>query len=53
VLIAHVYHHYYPVIGGLERAVQSLAEELAKLGHEVHVITSRYDAKNRARGGNR
>jgi glycosyltransferase involved in cell wall biosynthesis len=47
VLIAHVYHHYYPVIGGLERAVQSLAEEFAKLGHEVHVITSRYGAKNR------
>jgi glycosyltransferase involved in cell wall biosynthesis len=47
VLIAHVYHHYYPVIGGLERAVQSISEELVKLGHEVHVITSRYDAKNR------
>ena len=45
--IVHIHHHYWPVIGGLERAVQSIAEELVKLGHEVHVITSRYDAKNR------
>jgi glycosyltransferase involved in cell wall biosynthesis len=45
--IVHVHHHYYPVVGGLERAVQSLAEELAKLGHEVHVITSRYGAEDR------
>jgi glycosyltransferase involved in cell wall biosynthesis len=47
VKIVHVHHYYWPVIGGLERAVQSIAEELVKLGHEVHVITSRYDAKNR------
>jgi glycosyltransferase involved in cell wall biosynthesis len=47
VRIVHIHHHYWPVIGGLERAVQSIAEELVKLGHEVHVITSRYDAKNR------
>ncbi len=45
--IVHIHHHYWPVIGGLERAVQSIAEEQVKLGHEVHVITSRYDAKNR------
>jgi len=45
--IVHIYHHYYPVIGGLERAVQSLAEELAKMGHEAHVITSRFGAENR------
>ncbi|MFZ8790114.1 MAG: glycosyltransferase family 4 protein [Acidilobaceae archaeon] len=45
--IVHVYHHYYPVIGGLERAVQSLTEELAGLGHEVHVITSRYGTEGR------
>jgi glycosyltransferase involved in cell wall biosynthesis len=44
VKIVHVHHYYWPVIGGLERAVQSIAEELVKLGHEVHVITSRYDA---------
>jgi len=45
--IVHVFHNYYPVVGGLERAVQSLAEELAKMGHEVHVITSRLSAGNR------
>jgi glycosyltransferase involved in cell wall biosynthesis len=47
VKIVHVHHYYWPVIGGLERAVQSIAEELVKLGHEVHVITSRYDAMDR------
>ena len=45
--IVHIHHHYWPVIGGLEIAVQSIAEELVKLGHEVHVITSRYDARDR------
>jgi glycosyltransferase involved in cell wall biosynthesis len=47
--IVHVSHHYYPVIGGLERAVQSLAIELARLGHEVHVVTSKYGAEDRPR----
>jgi glycosyltransferase involved in cell wall biosynthesis len=47
VKIVHIHHHYWPVIGGLERAVQSIAEELVKLGHEVHVVTSRYDAKSK------
>jgi glycosyltransferase involved in cell wall biosynthesis len=45
--IVHVHHHYYPVVGGLERAVQGLAEELVKLGHEVHVLTSSFGAKGR------
>jgi glycosyltransferase involved in cell wall biosynthesis len=45
--VVHVITHYHPIIGGLERAVQSLAEELAKMGHEVHVITSRFGAENR------
>jgi glycosyltransferase involved in cell wall biosynthesis len=48
--IVHVYHHYYPVVGGLERAVQSLAEELAKLGHEIHVVTSRFGAGDSPEG---
>jgi glycosyltransferase involved in cell wall biosynthesis len=47
--IVHVSHHYYPVVGGLERAVQNLAEELARLGHEVHVVTSKYGAEDRPR----
>jgi glycosyltransferase involved in cell wall biosynthesis len=45
--IVHVHHHYYPVIGGIERAIQSLAEELTRMGHEVHIITSRFGAENR------
>ena len=45
--IVYVSTHYYPVLGGLERAIQSLAEELARMGHEVHVITSRFGAENR------
>ena len=31
---------YRPVIGGLERFVALLSEELARRGHEVHVVTS-------------
>jgi len=38
--ITHVFHNYYPILGGMERAVQQLAEEQAKYGHEVHLITS-------------
>jgi glycosyltransferase involved in cell wall biosynthesis len=49
VFIAHVYHHYYPLVGGLERVVQFLAEELVKLGHEVHVITTTIGAEGRPR----
>jgi len=45
--IIHVSHHYYPVVGGLEKAVQNLVEKLARMGHEVHVITSRFGAENR------
>ncbi|MEM2293637.1 MAG: glycosyltransferase family 4 protein [Nitrososphaerota archaeon] len=44
--IVHTYHSYYPVLGGLEKVVQKLAEEQAKLGHEVHVITSYSSAKD-------
>src|ERR1700733_475906 len=31
---------YHPVIGGLERFVYLLSEELVRRGHEVHVVTS-------------
>jgi glycosyltransferase involved in cell wall biosynthesis len=41
--IAHVVHSYFPRVGGIERAVQYLAEEQAKLGHGVTVITSNVD----------
>jgi glycosyltransferase involved in cell wall biosynthesis len=41
--IVHVVHSYFPKIGGIERAVQYLAEEQARLGHDVTVITSNID----------
>jgi len=49
VKITHISTHYWPVIGGLENVVKALAEGMAKLGHEVHVITSRYGAEGRPR----
>jgi len=47
--IVHIHHHYWPVVGGLENVVKALAEGMAKLGHEVHVITSTYGAEGRPR----
>jgi glycosyltransferase involved in cell wall biosynthesis len=47
--IIHIHHHYWPVIGGLENVVKALAEGMAKLGHEVHVITSTHGAEGRPR----
>ncbi|MEM2292714.1 MAG: glycosyltransferase family 4 protein [Nitrososphaerota archaeon] len=45
--IIHAFYQYYPVIGGQERTIAGLAEEQAKLGHEVHVITSTYGAEDK------
>ena len=36
-------HAYLPSIGGAERYAQGLAEGLAKLGHEVHVVVADVD----------
>ncbi|MFP3241351.1 MAG: glycosyltransferase family 4 protein [Caldivirga sp.] len=47
--IVHVIHHYWPVVGGIENVVKALAEGMVKLGHEVHVVTSTYGAKDRPR----
>ena len=47
--IVHVHHHYWPVVGGLERSIESIAKELVKLGHDVHVITSMFGAEGRPR----
>jgi len=47
--IVHVHHHYWPVIGGLENVVKALAEGIAKVGHEVHVVASTYGAEGRPR----
>jgi glycosyltransferase involved in cell wall biosynthesis len=38
---------YSPVIGGMERHVQSLAEELVHRGHSVAVVTLRHDGTPR------
>jgi len=46
-LIVHVSTHYHPFLGGIERAVQGLAEAQVRLGHEAHVITSTYGAEHR------
>ncbi len=43
--IVHVFHQYYPIIGGMERVVQGLAEAQVTLGHEVGVITSNYGSQ--------
>jgi len=48
-MIVHVHHTFYPVLGGLERVVYSISKELAGLGHEVHVVTSTYGASGRPR----
>jgi glycosyltransferase involved in cell wall biosynthesis len=47
--IVHIHHHYWPVVGGLENVVKALAEGMAKLGHEVHIITSTHGAQDRPR----
>lgn len=33
---------YLPAIGGLEFAVQSMARELKRRGHSIHILTNRY-----------
>jgi glycosyltransferase involved in cell wall biosynthesis len=47
--IVHIHHHYWPVVGGLENVVKALAEGMARLGYEVHVVTSPYRAESRPR----
>ncbi len=39
--ILHVTHQYAPAIGGGERYIADLSEELARRGHKVDVFTSR------------
>ncbi|NAZ35070.1 MAG: glycosyltransferase [Pyrobaculum sp.] len=47
--IVHIIHHYWPFVGGIENVVKALAEGMARLGHEVHVVASTYGAKGRPR----
>ena len=42
--IVHISTLYYPFVGGIELAVQRIAEEQARLGNEVFVITSDFPA---------
>jgi glycosyltransferase involved in cell wall biosynthesis len=49
--IVHISTLYYPFVGGLEIAVQRVAEEQAKLGHEVYVISSDAYAENKLEEG--
>lgn len=44
--IAHISPHYYPSIGGVEKVVKEICEELVKLGHDVSVITTKRLQKN-------
>ncbi|MDP2385900.1 MAG: glycosyltransferase family 4 protein [Bacteroidota bacterium] len=37
--IFHAVESYYPAIGGMQEVVKQLSERLAKLGHEVTVLT--------------
>lgn len=39
--VLHVTHQYAPAIGGAERYIVDISEELARRGHEVTVYTSR------------
>ena len=36
--ILHLAKYYWPLTGGMERVVQSLAEGAANLGHQVEVV---------------
>lgn len=39
--ILHVTHQYRPAVGGAERHITNLSEELARRGHQVDVYTTR------------
>lgn len=44
--IAQITPRYYPSVGGVEKVVQDLSEELAKRGHQVSVLTTDRMQKN-------
>jgi len=48
-IVVQVFHSFYPVLGGIERAMQKIGEELAKMRHEVHIVTSTLGAEGRPR----
>lgn len=47
--IVHVSSYYPPHLGGLERVAQEVAEQLARDGYHITVLTSDSGAKNMAR----
>ncbi len=47
--ILFVLEYYYPHIGGVERLFKALAEHLVNEGHEVMVLTNRFDKTLRKR----
>jgi glycosyltransferase involved in cell wall biosynthesis len=47
--IVHISTLYFPFLGGLEVAVQKIAENQAKLGHDVNVLTSNQYASDRCK----
>jgi len=44
IAIVSTYYPFPPSVGGVETIVRNIAKELAKRGHEVHVVTSNLDA---------
>ena len=46
-IILHVFHSFWPVLGGIERAIYYLSKEFIRMGHEVIVLTSNYGSSNR------
>jgi len=42
---------YYPHIGGVEYVVKSVAERLARMGHDVIVLAGEPDAGEALQGG--
>ncbi len=39
----------YPIVGGLEKQAHELAKTLVSRGHEIHVVTSLFDASQKAK----
>ena len=48
-IIVHIHRTAWPVLGGVERAIQRICEELIKIGHEVHIVTSAYGVRNKVK----
>jgi len=38
-----VQEYYYPYVGGIENLFKILAEKLTERGHQVYVITSKFE----------